>query len=128
MSERAAFLDTLKQILRLTREHKIAWQRINRPRRNGATSPPAYRGRYQELEFRLRPDAVSTAAPSDPFGDETEDLAGFAYTLHIRDHADGSVVVSPPMEAVTDVARVIQRRLASHGEKLHRINERLAQS
>lgn len=122
MSDSTQFINTVKQLMRLTREGKIEWEEKSPEHPNG---PPSFKGTFEDLQITLREDPSAGTSAIDFAAGQTnlDDMLSVRYVLEIHDQSDGSTVMSPPMKAVTDLVHVIQSQASD--EKLSEINRRL---
>lgn len=122
MSDSTQFITTVKQLMRLTREGEIDWEKKPPEHSEG---PPSFEGKYKDLTFRLKRDPAAGTSASDFVEDQNtlDDVLTVQYVLEIYDQSDNSTVTSPPMKAVTDLVLVI--RSQTEDQKLSEINRRL---
>jgi hypothetical protein len=126
VTDPSTFLQTLEHLMRLTHDGKIAWEQAPPTHANGLRS---YVGHYEDLVFELfeDPKAQTDVQPFEAFY-RAEDPSRLRYVLRVRDTSDHAVLESPPTVEAAQVALAVKDRLEGQREKLHRINERLAQS
>lgn len=125
MSDFSDFITTVKQLMRLTRNGKIEWEKQPSEHHEGS---PFFEGNYEDLTFRLRHIPAAEASDVDSAVRQTllEDTFSTRYALEMHDESDDSVVTSPPMKAVTDLVHVIRGQMEDR--KLNEINRRLGAS
>jgi hypothetical protein len=125
MSTPPEYLETLKQVLRLTREGKIEWSRV--PPHHWPGAPGSFRGVHEDFAFELYQDPATRSGrhPLESLarGQGDEEVR---YVMRMTDAIEGTVVELPPMKATTDVALVVYDRLKRQDREVSRINERLA--
>jgi hypothetical protein len=134
-AEKQDFITTVKELMRLTREGVLDWS-VDYP---SSVSPspdfpfpdrlPTYRAEYENLTFIIedaRPDphGFSSLIQSQKTVNEILNKEP-KYILKIIDKEDSSVISSPPMKPIRDLASVIEKKPKE--DKLEDINKRLSE-
>ena len=125
--QREEFIGTVVRLMRLTRENKITWRR-ERPRSDATDYAPTLVAEVSGLRFQLE-DARRRVERADLFGNVDEVMADalrgrLSYRLVISEQEANKVLVSPPMQAASDLAAIVERHLTPE-VKLSDVNRRL---
>ena len=111
------FTGTAVRLMRLTRENKISWrkERENPGASDSAEYDPTLTTEINGLHFRLEDayrrmrhitDKLEVTSGAQNWGEE-------AYRLVVFDEEAGEEIVSPPMQAASDLAAIVKRHISS---------------